>query len=244
MDFSQKGTIHPIALAAFIIIVVFVGGVYLLYSSGQFQRGGYVPTPTPTSTYTSGPYISNKPTPSPLPTQPPKPSASSAATAGWKTYTNGMFGFSLQYPPNLQVKALGANQAKASLDTINFAESTGKFMWSLDIFAASEWIISESSFLKEQLYIYSNCDIRKDDIYSQDLHMLSVQGTPILEAAVTFDVKESASVDVIRVYKDCYYLKNLANNLLVFNLSSGSRTEFATNNILIQRALNTLQFTQ
>ncbi len=65
------------------------------------------PTPTPTPTLTPTPKPSPTPTPTPKPTPTPTPSPTPSPKPSFARYQNDIFGFSLSYPADWQVKETG-----------------------------------------------------------------------------------------------------------------------------------------
>lgn len=82
--FKQRGSFLPALIVVLIVVIVGTGG-YFLYR-GQI---------TPATNYQEA----SQPTPSPAPDE----------TVKWKTYTNTGFGFSIKYPPNLQMEEIASD---------------------------------------------------------------------------------------------------------------------------------------
>jgi len=163
-------------------------------------------------------------------------SQSQNETTDWKTYQNDKFGFSFKYPANLTAVSSGPNEEQKKLDrgeiisgtippsydTITFSEQTIKEQFNVVIFSVRADEISPAGFkgysdngvIKSgYLSMGSACDTRWMDSISEEPTLVKKNGISVLEVQVIAGgPKEGVS-------NGCYYFKNSAGNLIVFNVA-------------------------
>lgn len=143
-----------------------------------------------------------------------------------KTYQSAQFGFSFEYPSNLTTIASGPNEeqqrldlgetisgsTEPTLDTITFSDQTDVQQFSVVIFPVKAIEISTEGFAN-YLSTGSACDTRWADSIDQGPMIIERKGIPVLEVQVSTN-KEGKMIN-----NGCYYFKNLAGNLVVFNIA-------------------------
>lgn len=164
--------------------------------------------------------------------------------ANWKTYRNDKFSFSFKYPASLVTVSSGPNDEQKKLergetisgtvppfyDTITFSDQTNKEQFNVVIFPVRSDEISLAGFKGHSdngviksgdLSRGSACDTRWVDSISEEPTLVKKNGISVLEVQVIAGgPKEGVS-------NGCYYLKNAAGNLIVFNISGiAQKAEF------------------
>lgn len=96
---KQKGisTVLIIVLLVALLIAAVVGATYYLTSQKYEGTSQAIPSPVPTTAFVPSPTV--------MPTvlaQPTEVEEASSVPAGWLTYENQEYGFTISYPPNYQ----------------------------------------------------------------------------------------------------------------------------------------------
>lgn len=155
-----------------------------------------------------------------------KPTPQQDETANWKTYWNDKFGFSFKYPANLTAVSSGPNEEQKKLergemisgtvppshDTITFSDQTGKEQFNVVIFPVRADEISPAGF-SGYLSMGSVCDTRWIDSVSEEPKLVKKNEISVLEVQVISGGPKEG------VNNGCYYFKNSAGNLIVFNIA-------------------------
>lgn len=162
---------------------------------------------------------------------------SASTVANWKTYRNDKFDFEFKYPAELNAVSSGPNEEQKKLDrgemisgtvfprydTIIFSDQANKRQFYVAIFPVRADEISSAEFKNGYLSMGSACDKRwiNPSSISEELTLVKKNGISVLEVQITAGgPKEGISAG-------CYYFKNSAGNLIVFNVSGfEQKTDF------------------
>jgi hypothetical protein len=177
---------------------------------------------------------------------------SASPVANWKTYRNDEFGFEFKYPAELNAVSSGPNEEQKRLDrgetisgtilpfydNITFSDQANKKQFSVIIFLVWADEISPAKFKNGCLSMGSTCDTRWIDSISEEPTLINKNGIPVLGVQVIGDFGE-------RVNKGCYYFKNSAGNLIVFNIGIKQKSDFLNVFHLVgDKILSTLNLTK
>ena len=215
---NQKGFANIVLIVLIIVLVGIVGYLMLIKKSTS-------PTTETNQRQTITPTIQDE-------------------TANWKTYQNDKFGFKFKYPAELSAVSSGPSEEQKKLDrgemisgtvppsydTITFSNSANREQFNVVIFPVRADEVSSAGFkgysdngvIKSgYLSMGSACDTRWMDSISEEPTLIKKNGISVLEVQVIAGGPRGVASN------GCYYVKNSAGNLIVFNISGfEQKTDF------------------